>query len=109
MAAIATLRFLKTRSSVVSASSSETISTTLLRGAGVEEAPAAAKGTTLRGAEGAGEGTSGAMFGARLEAAALVAAFSRRARTSASFARFSSFSTMPTPKTRRDENLARQG
>jgi len=66
----------------VSTSSSDTITTTLLRGAGVQEAPTAArgttsrgagvgkapavaKGTTLRGAEGAGEGATGAMFGAR--------------------------------------------
>jgi len=125
MAATGTLRFLKTRSLVVSASSSDTISTTRLRGAGaeeapaatkgtasrgtgVEEAPAAAKGTTSRGAEGAGKGATGAMFGARVEAPTPVVASSRRAKTSASFARFSSFSTMPTPITRRDENLVRQ-
>jgi len=65
-------------------------------------------GVFLRGAERAREGAAGAMFGGRVEAPAPVVASSRRAKTSASFVRFSSFSTMPTPRTRRDENLARQ-
>jgi len=65
--AAAALRLLKTGPSIVSLSSSDTFSTTLLpfsRGAGVGEALTIAKGTAAMGPEGVGEGMAWLVGGA---------------------------------------------
>jgi len=70
-----------------------------LKGVGAGEAWTAARETAMMGVEGAGEGVSVAEMGAGgAEALAAPSAPWRRGRGSANLAHFSSFSTIPAPR-----------
>jgi len=76
------------------------------RGVGVGEALTVGKRTAAMGAKGGGDGTTWLVGGAEgAEAPTSTTTSSRRAKTSASLALFSSFSTMPASELERGKSL----